>query len=165
MASKVMDKLKFFAGLEVEEEEEELVDLYKDMRRDNLEDEKTFTTDRYKPEMDIHEKAQESFDTIKASNKVFNIHSNSQMNVVIFDPKCFDDATIIVDTLRNQKPVILNISKLDDELGMKIFDFCLGALCALDGHIEQISNGIFVLAPENVEVSGDIKSSVEKISK
>ncbi len=78
------------------------------------------------------------------------------MNVVLFNPKTFDESTSIVDTLKNRKPVVMNISELDKELGRKIFDFCSGALYAVDGHIQQVAKGIFILAPQNVDITGDV---------
>lgn len=86
---------------------------------------------------------------------------NYDMEVVLYQPKEFEDSKTIVDSLKNKKPVILNIEDLDNELGKKIFDFCSGALYALDGHIQKISRGIFILAPYNVEIGGDVRSALE----
>lgn len=83
------------------------------------------------------------------------------MEVVLYQPKEFEDSKTIVDSLKSKKPVIINIEDLDQELGKKIFDFCSGALYALDGHIQKISRGIFILAPYNVEIGGDVKNVLE----
>lgn len=83
------------------------------------------------------------------------------MEVVVYQPKDFEDSKTIVDSLKSKKPVILNIEDLDQELGKKIFDFCSGALYALDGHIQKISRGIFILAPYNVEIGGDVRNALE----
>ncbi len=87
--------------------------------------------------------------------------SNVDMEVVLYQPKEFEDSKTIVDSLKSKKPVILNIEDLDNELGKKIFDFCSGALYALDGHIQKISRGIFILAPYNVEIGGDVRNALE----
>ncbi len=86
---------------------------------------------------------------------------NYDMEVVLYQPKDFEDSKIIVDSLKSKKPVILNIEDLDNDLGKKIFDFCSGALYALDGHIQKISRGIFILAPYNVEIGGDVRTALE----
>ncbi len=86
---------------------------------------------------------------------------NYDMEVVLYQPKEFEDSKTIVDSLKSKKPVIINIEDLDQELGKKIFDFCSGALYALDGHIQKISRGIFILAPYNVEIGGDVKNVLE----
>lgn len=89
------------------------------------------------------------------------IRGNYDMEVVLYQPKEFEDSKTIVDSLKSKKPVIINIEDLDQELGKKIFDFCSGALYALDGHIQKISRGIFILAPYNVEIGGDVKNVLE----
>jgi cell division inhibitor SepF len=96
------------------------------------------------------------------TSKLVNINKGaSNIKVVIYQPRTFDDTKAIVDNLKNKKPVILNIEVLDKDLAQKIFNFCSGALYALDGHIQQISKGIFILAPANVDVTGDVKSELE----
>ncbi len=155
MGDKFIDKIKFFWGVDSHDEEEDRTeDFYEDMKRTDLETEdsayNTFT-----------ESSQKSLNTIKTSNKILNIHSNAQMNVVLFNPKNFDETTNIVDTLKNRKPVVMNISELDKDLGRKIFDFCSGALYALDGHIQQVAKGIFILAPQNVDITGDVLAKSE----
>lgn len=148
MADKFIDKLKFFWGVDSREEEELLNDdFYNEMKRTDLETEDTMNA--------IAETTQKSMNTIKTSNKILNIHTNAQMNVVLYQPRTFEESTQIVDTLKSKRPVIMNILDLDKDLGRKIFDFCSGALYALDGHIQLVSKGIYVLAPPNVDVTGD----------
>lgn len=156
MGDKFIDKIKFFWGVDSHEEEDRTEDFYEDMKRTDLEMEDTNMTLNA-----ISEAGQKSMNTIKTSNKILNIHSNATMNVVLFNPKTFDESTNIVDTLKNRKPVVMNISELDKELGRKIFDFCSGALYALDGHIQQVSKGIFILAPQNVDITGDVLAKSE----
>ena len=155
MGDKFIDKIKFFWGVDSHDEEEDRTeDFYEDMKRTDLETEdSTYNT--------FTESSQKSLNTIKTSNKILNIHSNAQMNVVLFNPKNFDETTNIVDTLKNRKPVVMNISELDKDLGRKIFDFCSGALYALDGHIQQVAKGIFILAPQNVDITGDVLNKTE----
>ncbi len=155
MGDKFIDKIKFFWGVDSHDEEEDRTeDFYEDMKRTDLETEDS-------PYNTFTESSQKSLNTIKTSNKILNIHSNAQMNVVLFNPKNFDETTNIVDTLKNRKPVVMNISELDKDLGRKIFDFCSGALYALDGHIQQVAKGIFILAPQNVDITGDVLAKAE----
>lgn len=153
MADKFIDKIKFFWGIDTQEPEDQTEDFYDEMKRKDLDSEETMSA--------ITDSSQKSMNTIKTSNKVLNIHSNSQMSVVLFHPKSFEESTNIIDTLKTRRPVVMNISELDKDLGRKIFDFCSGALYALDGHIQQVSKGIFVLAPPNVDITGDVTAKVE----
>ncbi len=148
MGEKFIDKIKFFWGVDSQEDDDYMTeDFYSEMKRDDLETDDAISA--------IAETTQKSMNTIKTSNKILNIHSNSQMNVVLFHPKSFEESTGIVDTLKSRRPVVMNISELDKDLARKIFDFCSGALYALDGHIQQVAKGIFVLAPQNVDITGD----------
>lgn len=148
MGDKFIDKIKFFWGVDTQDEEDTTEDFYDELKRKDLEE------PDYAP---VHSEVDGNpVNTIKTSNKILNIHSNSQLNVVLFNPKSFDESTSIVDTLKSRRPVVMNIADLDKELGRKIFDFCSGALYAIDGHIQQVSKGIFVLAPQNVDITGDI---------
>lgn len=161
MGDKFIDKIKFFWGVDTHQEEDRTEDFYEDMKRTDLE-----TEDSNALYQSVADASQKSMNTIKTSNKILNIHSNAQLNVVLFNPKNFEESTHIVDTLKNRKPIVMNIAELDKELGRKIFDFCSGALYALDGHIQQVAKGIFVLAPPNVDITGDVmaRSDADKSS-
>ncbi len=94
-------------------------------------------------------------------NKIVNIHTTTQMKVVIYEPNEFEEAPSIVDNLKNRKPVIINLESLDQELAKKIFDFLNGAVYALDGNIQKVSKGIFILAPNNVDISGNLREELK----
>lgn len=159
MGDRFIDRIKFFWGVDSQEEETDRTeDFYEDMKRTDLETEDNYMMPSSNNGADLNQKPSS---TIKTSNKILNIHSNANMNVVLFSPKNFDETTHIVDTLKNRKPVVMNISELDKDLGRKIFDFCSGALYALDGHIQQVSKGIFILAPQNVDITGDVMAKSE----
>lgn len=148
MGDKFIDKIKFFWGVDTQEDEDTTEDFYDELKHKDLDTEDSYSA--------LSDASQKSINTIKTSNKILNIHSNSQMNVVLYNPKTFDESTNIVDTLKSRRPVVMNIAELDKELGRKIFDFCSGALYAVDGHIQQVAKGIFILAPQNVDITGDI---------
>lgn len=154
MADKFIDKVKYFMGIETVEddtyEEENVVDVPEVTKTQN-------TGTYYTGSSSFTKQASNN-----ASNNVVNIHKSNQMKVVLYQPKEFDDTKTIVDSLKSRRPVIINIEDIDTELARKIFDFCSGALYALDGHIQKISRGIFILAPNNVDVAGDVKSELGK---
>lgn len=93
--------------------------------------------------------------------KVVNIHSNPYVKVMVYQPFSYDDTQTIVDNLKNRKPIIVNLEALDVELAQRVLDFMSGAVYALDGSIHKVSRGIFVLAPSNVDISGDIPEELK----
>lgn len=160
MADKFLDKFKNMMGLDTDSKyaDEE----YEDYEGEEFDD---FNYGNQSTSQALYGSSQ---------NKVVNINKTGapqpatpvqrgpfSMEVVVYQPKDFEDSKTIVDSLKSKKPVILNIEDLDQELGRKIFDFCSGALYALDGHIQKISRGIFILAPYNVEIGGDVRNALE----
>lgn len=94
------------------------------------------------------------------NNKVVNIHSNSQFKVVIMQPENFEDARDICDHLKNKKPIIINLEDVEKECAQRIIDFLSGSVYALDGNIQKISTGIFLIAPNNVDIMADFKDDL-----
>jgi cell division inhibitor SepF len=72
--------------------------------------------------------------------------------VSVVKPTNFDDAQALADRFKRQQPVILNLQQADSELSRRMVDFCAGLTYALDGRIQTIASGLFLLTPHNVEV-------------
>ncbi len=95
-----------------------------------------------------------------AASKVVNMHSGGQMKVVIMQPENFEDAQEICDHLKNKKPVVINLETLGKDDAQRIIDFLSGSIYSLDGNIQKITNGIFIIAPFNVDIMGDFKEEL-----
>ncbi len=93
----------------------------------------------------------------KQQNKVVNIHSNSQFKVVIMQPETFEDARDICDHLKNKKPVVINLEDVQKDCAQRIVDFLSGSVYGLDGEIQKVSAGIFLIAPSNVDIMNEFK--------
>lgn len=100
---------------------------------------------------------------VTKSSKVVNIHTNSQMKVVIAEPKRYDDVTVIADHLRQRRAVIVNLEGVEEEPEIKksIYYFICGAVYILDGSMQKVSKSIFILAPNNVDIDANIKKELE----
>ncbi len=98
---------------------------------------------------------------IRKKSNIVNIHSaSSPMKVVLVEPSSYDEVQSICDDLRSKKPVIVNFEEMDKDVAKRMVDFISGAVYALDGTIQKVSNGIVLVAPSNVDVLGNIKGSV-----
>lgn len=93
----------------------------------------------------------------KSQNKVVNLHTQNQFKVVIFQPEKFDEAQNICDHLKTKKPIVVNLEDVEKEEAQRIVDFLSGAVYSLDGNIQKISTGIFLIAPHNVDIMSDLK--------
>ena len=78
--------------------------------------------------------------------------SMASMKMIVYHPVCYDDAQAIVDNLKNRRPVIVNMEELDGNCAQRVLDFLLGAIYAVNGTINKISRGIFLVAPRDVDV-------------
>lgn len=97
----------------------------------------------------------------RTTGKVVNIHNNSQFRVIIIQPETIDDAQEICDHLKSKKAVVVNLEGLGKEEAQRIVDFLSGAIYALDGGIQKVSYGIFVIAPNNVDLMGEFKDELK----
>lgn len=145
MGEKISDKIKYFMGVDDDSE-------------GSIETDSTKTNEFVQRKSETNDA--DEISNSNSVNKVYDI-SRSRMRVVIHSPSNFEESEKIVKNLLENKPVILNLSKLEEGVTNKVFNFCSGALCALQGHMIKIDNGIFLLAPSNIDVTGDIKEELE----
>ena len=102
-----------------------------------------------------------------AANRVVPLRSASaassrSLEVSIMKPTRFDDSQDICDMLIDERATVVNLEGIDLALAQRIMDFISGAVYALNGKIHQISGLIFIVSPENVDISGDYLSYVEQ---
>ena len=58
--------------------------------------------------------------------------------------------------IMSRRVVILNVSKMNDsDEAMRVVDFVSGTVYGLKGNMRKIDNGIFVAAPNGIDISGD----------
>lgn len=81
--------------------------------------------------------------------------SSEMMKLVVIEPSSFEESPKLVDSLKERKPVIINLEKIDSETARKIFDFLSGATYALNGNVQKVANNIFVFAPDNVDITSN----------
>lgn len=88
-------------------------------------------------------------------DKVVNInrHRNS-IQILVLDPVSFEEVRKVVDYLKDNRPIILNLDKTDKEQAKRIIDFVSGATYSLQGNMQKIGDGIFLFTPKDVEISG-----------
>lgn len=100
-------------------------------------------------------------DTRKKQPKVTPIRkksSLSNMEVNVIRPSSMEDTRDIADTLIENCTVVLNLEGLDVDIAQRVIDFTCGVCYSLNGNLQKVSSYIFILTPENVELSGDFQS-------
>ncbi len=149
MARKFWSKVKEFAGIEtVIEEDEDVVS-----NENNIIESKSFSKISSSNNVGAG---------VGGTNNIVNMHKRSQMKVFLYKPHEVEDAKEIADNLKNGKPVIMDLNDLECDVAKQIFDFSNGVIYALGGDVQRISGNIFILAPHNINVFGDVRKELEK---
>jgi len=63
----------------------------------------------------------------------------------------------VTETLLQNRAVVLNLEGLDVDIAQRIIDFTSGSCYAINGNLQKISNYIFIITPQTVEISGDFQ--------
>ncbi|KRL63475.1 cell division protein SepF [Lactobacillus psittaci] len=99
-----------------------------------------------------------------ARNNVVSIKSGitPSSQIVLYEPRVYSDAKEVAQNLLNNKAVIINFSRMDDDSARRIVDFITGTVYALNGEIQRVGDKIFLATPPKFETDGKITELVEK---
>ena len=74
---------------------------------------------------------------------------------VAIRPTRYDQAKDIADLLRSGQPVAMNIGAADSEIARRLIDFASGMTYGIEGKMEKIAPGVFLLTPRGTRVIRD----------
>lgn len=98
---------------------------------------------------------------ISRENKVVNIHTTTQLQVVLVKPERFENASEIADHLGEKRTVVLNLESTNKDVARRLIDFLSGVAYALDGKIKKVAVSTFIITPYNVDILGDLIDELE----
>ncbi len=104
-----------------------------------------------------------SFDQAAADrrNKVVNIHTTTQLQVVLVKPDRFEQASEIADHLREKRTVVLNLESTQKDISRRLLDFLSGVAYAHEGKIKKVAISTYIITPYNVDILGDLINDLE----
>ncbi len=73
--------------------------------------------------------------------------------VLLMEPRSFDEMPQAIQALRERKSVVLNLTMMEPDQAQRAVDFVAGGTYAMDGHQERIGDSIFLFAPSCVQVT------------
>jgi len=88
--------------------------------------------------------------------------SSAEYEIVIHEPKVYEDSMTIATQLRGGSPVIINLKHLETTEGIRLIDFVCGTAYAIDGHMIKIGESIFLFTPNNIVISDVEDRSIEE---
>ncbi len=99
--------------------------------------------------------------TERKSNKVVNIHTTTQLQVVLVKPERFENAAEIADHLREKRTVVLNMEQTSKDVSRRILDFLSGAAYAQEGKVKKVALATYIITPYNVDILGNLLDELE----
>jgi cell division inhibitor SepF len=88
-------------------------------------------------------------------------HPNTAMSqVIVIEPRAFEEALDVVTHLKARKAAILNLHHLDTNQSQRVVDFLSGATHAIEGHQQRIGDGVFIFTPNNVSIASELSEEI-----
>ena len=76
-----------------------------------------------------------------------------ETQMVLFNPKTFDEAGDLVNQLNQGRSVVMSLEGVPTENARRLLDFLSGITYALQGKITPISAKAYVVTPQNVDIA------------
>jgi cell division inhibitor SepF len=89
--------------------------------------------------------------------------TNGISEVVVMEPRTFEEMPQVIQALRERKSVVLNLTIMDPDQAQRAVDFVAGGTFAIDGHQERIGESIFLFTPSCVQVSTQNNGVVHEV--
>jgi cell division inhibitor SepF len=80
--------------------------------------------------------------------------------ITTLHPRTYNEARTIGEHFREGTPVIMNLTEMDDADAKRLVDFAAGLSFGLRGSIERVTNKVFLLSPQNVDVTAEDKARI-----
>jgi cell division inhibitor SepF len=164
----VMRKMGLYLGL-VEDDENDHSDLHDDYEDDYEEPSVRRDSPSSTPAA-VATAPRRSFDTAPRSQGAVAFDTAPRPQAVpAFDegyrittlhPHSYNDAKAIGEHFRTGTPVIMNLTEMDDADAKRLVDFAAGLTFGLHGRIERVTNKVFLLSPEHIEVTAEDKARI-----
>lgn len=148
-----IDKFKDFMGIGEEEFDDDF-----DGNEQSIEEPEDDPFGSFAVQPDYHSGKAEPAEKSAAprrDNKVVNINTTTQLQVVLVKPEKFEDASGIADHLLAKRTVVLNLESTNREIARRLVDFLSGVAYANGGQIKKVANSTYIITPYNVGVMGD----------
>ena len=94
-------------------------------------------------------------------DKVVNIHTTTQLQVVLVKPERFENASEIADQLKDKRTVVLNLESTNKDVARRLIDFLSGVAYAGEGKIKKVAANTYIITPYHVELEGDLIDELE----
>jgi cell division inhibitor SepF len=77
-------------------------------------------------------------------------------------PASYNEARIIGERFRDGMPVIMNLTEMEHADAKRLVDFAIGLTFGLHGSIERVTAKVFLLSPQDVDVTAEDKARIRE---
>ncbi len=110
------------------------------------------------------EEKEEAFYSVSKEEAIANSEAFSN-KMILFEPRAYSESTQITDYLKKRNTVVVNLKRVTPDQAKRIVDFLTGSLYAMNGSLQKLGGGIFLCAPNNVNIEGKITDDSKQGSK
>ncbi|MBD3882196.1 cell division protein SepF [Phormidium tenue FACHB-886] len=89
----------------------------------------------------------------RSSNVIGLPGANGQMEMVMMQPRSFQEIPQAVNALRERKSVVLDLSLMDTDQAQRSADYVAGGAFAIDGHQRHLGACVFLFTPSFVQIT------------
>ena len=163
----VMRKMGLYLGL-VEDDEHDRYDAYDEYAEEQTYEEPAVR--RHAPAAAPTVATRRSFDASTRTHGAVALDTTPRPQAVpayedgyritTLHPHSYNDARAIGEHFRTGTPVIMNLTEMDDTDAKRLVDFSAGLIFGLHGRLERVTNKVFLLSPEHIEVTAEDKARI-----
>ena len=124
-------------------------------------DEMEYEEEGYVEEEEYEQKKPSFF---RSNKKVINMNAANEKKVVVIKAEEYNDAQLVCDSLKENRPVVVNLEDVDTEEGQRIVDFLSGVIYSLNGNIKKVTSHILLMTPYDIDIDGNEKERKSKNS-
>ena len=77
-------------------------------------------------------------------------------------PASYNEARVIGERFRDGMPVIMNLTDMEHADAKRLVDFAIGLTFGLHGSIERVTAKVFLLSPQDVDVTAEDKARIRE---
>ena len=97
----------------------------------------------------------------KRRDNITRLYPDSRYEIILSKPKSLEDATGVINNLRMSNVCVVSLEGIEKMQAQRIVDFLSGSAYALGSVIERISNDIFIIAPDGINIAGRLKNELK----
>ena len=120
------------------------------------------TTEEEDEQIEFSQDEIESVSPYEKSNIQNTSAITASTNIVLFEPRNFDEAEEIGHHIKNKRACCVNLHRMPAEYRQRIIDFLSGVVYGVDGSIKKIGENVILCSPKNLQVGGDINLNIDE---